>query len=130
MYEKLSGMTGTAFTEADEFMKIYRLNVAVIPTNIPLVRHEAPDLVFQNEESKWKSAADSIAELHEKGQPVLIGTTSIEASAQLSERLKRRGVPHQILNAQIHAPEAGMVPQTGRLGGGTVTTNMAGRGHH
>ena len=128
MYKKLSGMTGTAFTEADEFMKIYRLNVAVIPTNLPLVRHEAPDLVFQNEESKWKSAAESIAELHEKGQPVLIGTTSIEASEQLSERLKRRGVPHQILNAKIHEQEAGIVAQAGRLGAVTVSTNMAGRG--
>ena len=128
MYKKLSGMTGTAFTEADEFLKIYRLNVAVIPTNIPLVRHEAPDLVFQNEESKWKSAADSIAELHEKGQPVLIGTTSIEASEQLSDRLKRRGIPHQILNAKIHEQEAGIVAQAGRLGAVTVSTNMAGRG--
>ena len=96
MYGKLSGMTGTAATESDEFMKIYRLDVAVIPTNLPMARDEAADLVFQNEEAKWKSVAESITELHEKGQPVLIGTTSIEASEQLSERLKRRGVAHQL----------------------------------
>ncbi|MCH8802215.1 MAG: preprotein translocase subunit SecA [Chloroflexi bacterium] len=128
MYGKLSGMTGTAATESDEFMKIYRLDVAVIPTNLPLVRDEAPDLVFQTEEAKWKSATESIAELHEKGQPVLVGTTSIEASEQLSERLKRRGVPHQVLNAKIHEQEAGIVAQAGRLGAVTVSTNMAGRG--
>ena len=128
MYGKLSGMTGTAATESDEFMKIYRLDVAVIPTNLPMARAEAADLVFQNEEAKWKSAADTIAELHEKGQPVLIGTTSIEASEQLSERLKRRGVQHQILNAKIHEQEAGIVAQAGRLGAVTVSTNMAGRG--
>jgi preprotein translocase subunit SecA len=128
MYKKLSGMTGTAFTEADEFMKIYRLDVAVIPTNLPMARDEGADLVFQNEEAKWKSVADSITELHERGQPVLIGTTSIEASEQLSERLKRRGVSHQILNAKIHEQEAGIVAQAGRLGAVTVSTNMAGRG--
>lgn len=128
MYGKLSGMTGTAATESDEFMKIYRLDVAVIPTNLPMARDEAADLVFQNEEAKWKSVAESITELHEKGQPVLIGTTSIEASEQLSERLKRRGVPHQILNAKIHEQEAGIIAQAGRLGAVTVSTNMAGRG--
>jgi preprotein translocase subunit SecA len=128
MYNKLAGMTGTAETEADEFLKIYNLDVTVIPTNVPMVREEAPDLVFQTEESKWRNVAEEIASLHEKGQPVLVGTTSIEASEALSDRLKKRGVPHQVLNAKNHEHEAGIISQAGRLGAVTVSTNMAGRG--
>ncbi|PKB83892.1 MAG: preprotein translocase subunit SecA [SAR202 cluster bacterium Io17-Chloro-G9] len=128
MYRKLSGMTGTAETEADEFLKIYRLDVAVAPTNLPMVRVDSPDLVFQNEESKWRVVANDIAEFHQQGRPVLVGTTSIEASEALSQRLKRQGVPHQVLNAKNHEHEATIVSQAGRLGAVTVSTNMAGRG--
>jgi len=128
MYKKLSGMTGTADTEADEFLKIYHLDVVVVPTNVAMVREDAPDLVFQNEESKWRVVAKDIAEYHEEGRPVLIGTTSIEASELLSERLKRQGVPHQVLNAKNHEHEASIISQAGRLGAITVSTNMAGRG--
>jgi preprotein translocase subunit SecA len=128
MYNKLAGMTGTAETEADEFLKIYNLDVTVIPTNVPMVREEAPDLVFQTEESKWRNVSEEIVSLHEKGQPVLVGTTSIEASEALSDRLRKRGVPHQVLNAKNHEHEAGIISQAGRLGAVTVSTNMAGRG--
>ena len=128
MYEKLSGMTGTAATESDEFLKIYRLDVAVAPTNMPAGRVDSPDLVFQNEESKWRVVAKDIAEYHQTGRPVLIGTTSIESSELLSERLKRQGVPHQVLNAKNHEHEATIVSQAGRLGAITVSTSMAGRG--
>ncbi len=128
MYGKLAGMTGTAATEADEFLKIYNLDVTTIPTNVPMVRREAPDLVFQTGEAKWRNVTAEIAELHETGQPVLVGTTSIESSEQLSERLKKRGVPHQVLNAKNHEEEAGIIVQAGRLGAVTVSTNMAGRG--
>ncbi|MCI0895946.1 MAG: preprotein translocase subunit SecA [Chloroflexi bacterium] len=128
MYEKLAGMTGTAATESDEFHKIYGLTVIVAPTNVPLKRTEGPDLVFQTEESKWRNVTEEIARMHELGRPVLVGTTSIEASEALSERLKRRGVTHQILNAKNHEHEAGIVAQAGRFGAVTVSTNMAGRG--
>ena len=128
MYNKLAGMTGTAATEADEFLKIYNLDVTVIPTNVPMVREEAADLVFQTEESKWRNVSEEIVSLHEKGQPVLVGTTSIEASEALSDRLKKRGVPHQVLNAKNHEHEAGIISQAGRLSAVTVSTNMAGRG--
>jgi len=128
LYQKLAGMTGTANTEADEFLKIYRLDVTVIPTNIPMARDEASDLVFQSEEAKWRVVTENIAELHETRRPVLVGTTSIEASEMLSERLKRRGIPHQVLNAKNHEQEAGTIAQAGRLGAVTVSTNMAGRG--
>ena len=128
LYKKLSGMTGTANTEADEFLKIYRLDVTVIPTNIPLARDEASDLVFQSEEAKWRVVTEDIAQLHEKRRPVLVGTTSIEVSEMLSERLKRRGISHQVLNAKNHEQEAGTIAQAGRLGAVTVSTNMAGRG--
>ena len=128
MYEKLAGMTGTAATEADEFYKIYGLEVAIIPTNLDMVREDDPDLIFQAAESKWKSVVEDIVTTHENGRPILVGTTSIEASEALSERLKRRGVPHQVLNAKNHAQEAGIVSQAGRLGAVTVSTNMAGRG--
>ena len=93
MYQKLAGMTGTAATEADEFLKIYGLDVTVAPTNLTMIRYEAPDLVFQTEESKWQAAVNEIADMHERGRPILVGTTSIEASEQLSERLKRRAFP-------------------------------------
>ena len=128
MYKKLAGMTGTANTEVDEFLKIYRLDVTVIPTNIPLARDEASDLVFQSEEAKWRVVTEDIAQLHEKRRPVLVGTTSIEVSEMLSARLKRRGVRHQVLNAKNHEQEAGTIAQAGRLGAVTVSTNMAGRG--
>ena len=128
MYQKLAGMTGTAETEADEFHKIYRLVVTVIPTNMPMVRRSASDLVFQTEEAKWRLVSDDIASLHEEGRPVLVGTTSIEASEDLSERLKRRGIPHQVLNAKNHEHEATIVSQAGQVGAVTVSTNMAGRG--
>ena len=128
LYQKLAGMTGTANTEADEFLKIYGLDVTVIPTNLPMARDEASDLVFQSEEAKWRVVTENIATLHETRRPVLVGTTSIEASEMLSERLKRRGIPHQVLNAKNHEQEAGTIAQAGRLGAVTVSTNMAGRG--
>ena len=128
MYKKLAGMTGTAATEADEFHKIYGLEVAVVPTNVPMIRADGSDLVFQTEEAKWQVVTDDIAEMHEKGRPVLVGTTSIEASEALSERLKRRGVLHQVLNAKNHEHEATIVAQAGRPAAVTVSTNMAGRG--
>ena len=128
MYEKLAGMTGTAATESDEFYKIYGLEVAVIPTNLPMVRGDESDLIFQGAEAKWRSVVEDIVATHETGRPILVGTTSIEASEALSERLKRRGVPHQVLNAKNHEQEATIVSQAGRLGAVTVSTNMAGRG--
>ena len=128
MYEKLAGMTGTAETEADEFHKIYRLEVTVIPTNMPMARQNASDLVFQTEEAKWRQVSENIAGLHQEGRPVLVGTTSIEASENLSGRLKRIGIPHQVLNAKNHEHEAAIVSQAGQPGAVTVSTNMAGRG--
>jgi len=128
MYDKLAGMTGTAATESDEFFKIYGLEVAVIPTNVPMVRQDVADLVFQASEAKWRAVVEHIVDIHETGRPILVGTTSIESSEALSERLKRRGVPHQVLNAKNHEQEAGIVAQAGRLGAVTVSTNMAGRG--
>ena len=128
MYKKLAGMTGTAETEADEFHKIYGLDVTVVPTNLPMVRDEKPDLVFQTEEAKWRLVAENIGEFQEQGRPVLVGTTSIEASEQLSARLKRQGITHQVLNAKNHEHEATIVAQAGRAGAVTVSTNMAGRG--
>ncbi len=128
MYDKLAGMTGTAATEADEFYKIYGLEVAVIPTNLNMVRDDVADLVFQAAESKWHAVVEHIVDIHDTGRPILVGTTSIEASEALSDRLKRRGVTHQVLNAKNHEGEAGIVAQAGRLGAVTVSTNMAGRG--
>jgi preprotein translocase subunit SecA len=128
MYKKLSGMTGTAETEAPEFDKIYRLEVVVIPTNKPLRRAENPDVVYRTEPEKYKAVADHIEEFHEKGQPVLVGTTSIEKSERLSEQLKKRAVKHVVLNAKYHEREAEIVAQAGRLGMVTIATNMAGRG--
>ncbi|MBZ5568202.1 MAG: preprotein translocase subunit SecA [Acidobacteriia bacterium] len=128
MYKKLAGMTGTAETEAPEFEKIYKLEVVVIPTNQPLRRLENPDVVYRTEPEKYKAAADHIEELHEKAQPVLVGTTSIEKSERLSEMLKKRSVKHVVLNAKYHEREAEIVAQAGRLGMVTIATNMAGRG--
>ena len=128
MYKKLAGMTGTAETEAPEFDKIYRLEVVVIPTNRELRRKENPDIVYRTEPEKYKAVADHIEELHDKGQPVLVGTTSIEKSERLSEQLKKRSVKHVVLNAKYHEREAEIVAQAGRLGMVTIATNMAGRG--
>ena len=128
MYKKLAGMTGTAETEAPEFDKIYKLEVLVIPTNKNLIRIENPDMVYRTEREKFNAAVDEIKELHEKGQPVLVGTISIEKSERLSAQLKKVGVPHVVLNAKFHEKEAVIVAQAGRKGAVTVATNMAGRG--
>jgi len=128
MYEKLAGMTGTAFTEANEFKQIYKLDVVVIPTNKPLVRTNYPDCVYKTEEEKFKAIVEEIVELYNLGRPVLVGTISIDKSERLSEMLKRRGIPHQVLNAKYHEIEAQIIAQAGRLKAVTIATNMAGRG--
>ena len=128
LYKKLSGMTGTAETEAAEFEKIYKLEIVVIPTNKPMLRKENPDVVYRTEKEKYKAVADDIALLHEQKQPVLVGTTSIEKSERLSGILQRKGVRHVVLNAKFHEREAEIVAQAGRLGMVTIATNMAGRG--
>ncbi len=128
MYKKLAGMTGTAETEAAEFDKIYRLEVVVIPTNKPLLRVENSDVVYRTEKEKYFAAADEIMRLAESGQPVLVGTTSVEKSERLSELLKKKGVRHVVLNAKYHEKEAEIVAQAGRKGAITISTNMAGRG--
>src|SRR5882762_5149482 len=128
MYDKLAGMTGTAATEADEFAKIYELDVTVIPTNRPMSRINFPDVVYKTEREKFEAVSAEIAALHEKGQPALVGTVSIEKSELLSRLLKKRGIPHQVLNAKYHEREAEIVAQAGREKGVTIATNMAGRG--
>jgi len=128
LYKKLSGMTGTAETEAAEFEKIYKLEIVVIPTNKPMLRLENPDVVYRTEKEKYKAVADDIKTLHEQKQPVLVGTTSIEKSERLSAILQRNGVRHVVLNAKFHEREAEIVAQAGRLGMVTIATNMAGRG--
>ncbi len=128
LYSKLSGMTGTAETEAAEFMSTYKLGVVPIPTNKPMVRLDQPDLIYKNEEVKFNQVVVDIAERHKKGQPVLVGTTSVEKSEYLSKLLAKAGVRHEVLNAKNHAREASIVAQAGRLGAVTVATNMAGRG--
>jgi preprotein translocase subunit SecA len=128
MYEKLAGMTGTAFTEANEFEGIYQLDVVVIPTNRKLIRTNYPDLVFKAEEEKFNAVVEEIVEHNNNGQPVLVGTISIDKSEHLSELLKRRGVTHQVLNAKYHELEAQIVAQAGRYKAVTIATNMAGRG--
>ena len=128
MYEKLAGMTGTAATESEEFYKIYGLDVVVIPTNVPMAREDAPDLIYRTEDAKFKAVAKAIAEQNQNKRPVLVGTTSIEKSEQLGDLLKRQGVPHQVLNAKHHEREAAIITQAGRPGAVTVATNMAGRG--
>ncbi|MBI4226894.1 MAG: preprotein translocase subunit SecA, partial [Candidatus Omnitrophica bacterium] len=128
MYDKLAGMTGTASTEAAEFEEIYKLEVVTIPTNRPLIRVNHPDQVYRTQKEKFTAVVEEIAQLHEKGQPVLVGTISIEKSERLSELLKRRQIPHQVLNARYHELEAAIVAQAGRFQGVTIATNMAGRG--
>jgi preprotein translocase subunit SecA len=128
MYKKLAGMTGTAETEAPEFDKIYKLEVTVIPTNRTLLRVENPDIVYRTEKEKYFAASDEIQRLHDSGQPVLVGTTSIEKSERLSELLKKKGIKHVVLNAKYHEREAEIVAQAGRKGAVTIATNMAGRG--
>lgn len=128
LYDKIAGMTGTAATEADEFREIYDMEVVVIPTNEPMVRSDQNDLIYKTERAKFKAAVDLIAEAHERKQPVLVGTISVEKSERLSEMLKRRGIPHEVLNAKHHAKEAAIVAQAGQPGAVTIATNMAGRG--
>ncbi|MCU0506050.1 MAG: preprotein translocase subunit SecA, partial [Chloroflexi bacterium] len=128
LYDKLAGMTGTAMTEAEEFFKIYKLDVVAIPTNQPMVREDDADLVYRTENGKFEALIDEIAEMQDEGRPVLVGTVSVEKSEILSEMLKRRGVKHEVLNAKFHEKEAGIVQQAGRSGAVTIATNMAGRG--
>ena len=128
LYKKLSGMTGTAMTEEEEFREIYKLDVVEIPTNKPIAREDLPDSIFKTEEGKFNAVINDIIECHEKGQPVLVGTISIEKSELLSKMLKRRGIKHNVLNAKHHEKEAEIVAQAGKKGAVTIATNMAGRG--
>ncbi|OGG12744.1 preprotein translocase subunit SecA [Candidatus Gottesmanbacteria bacterium RIFCSPHIGHO2_02_FULL_39_11] len=128
MYEKLSGMTGTAATEAEEFHKIYNLDVIVVPTHLPLIRQDLPDMVYKSEEAKYNAVATEIEARHKNGQPVLVGTTSIDKNEFLSELLWKKGVPHEVLNAKNHEKEADIIANAGKKGAVTVATNMAGRG--
>ena len=128
LYDKLAGMTGTAMTEAAEFHQIYKLGVVPIPTNRAVARLDKPDLIYRTEEAKFDAVVDDIADKHEKGQPVLVGTISVEKSEYLSQQLRKRGIPHEVLNAKHHEREAQIVAQAGRKGAVTVATNMAGRG--
>lgn len=128
MYDKLAGMTGTADTEAIEFKQIYKLDVVVIPTNMPMLRDDQSDVVFRSRKEKYEAVVEDIAELHQTGQPVLVGTISIEQSETLSKYLQRKDIPHNVLNAKQHEREAEIVSQAGRFGAVTIATNMAGRG--
>lgn len=128
MYEKLAGMTGTAKTEEEEFRAIYNLSVVVIPTHKPMIRNDRDDLIYRSIEEKYKAIVEEIKKRYEKGQPVLVGTTSIEKSEKLSEMLKREKIPHQVLNAKYHEKEAQIIAQAGQKGTVTIATNMAGRG--
>lgn len=128
LYNKLSGMTGTAMTEEDEFREIYKLDVIAIPTNRPVQRIDHNDLIYRTEAAKYRAIIEQIIDCHEKGQPVLVGTISIEKSELLSAMLKKKGIPHEVLNAKYHAKEAEIVAQAGKLGAVTIATNMAGRG--
>ncbi len=128
MYDKLAGMTGTARTQAKEFEEVYKLEVVEIPTNRPMVRDDQEDLVYKTEDAKWRAVTEDLAERHTTGQPVLVGTVSIEKSEKLSGYLNRRGIPHNVLNAKQHEREAMIIAQAGRTGSVTVATNMAGRG--
>ena len=128
LYDKLSGMTGTAMTEEEEFGTIYELDIVEIPTNRPLARQDNPDVVYKNERGKYKAIIDQIEACHKQGQPVLVGTISIEKSEQISDMLRRRGIKHNVLNAKNHEKEAEIVAQAGKFGAVTVATNMAGRG--
>jgi preprotein translocase subunit SecA len=128
MYEKLAGMTGTAKTEEEEFRKIYKLDVVVVPTHMPMIRRDLPDVVYKTEKAKFKAVVDEITQRHKIGQPVLVGTVSIEKSEVISQMLKMSGVPYNVLNAKYHEKEAEIVAQAGRLNAVTIATNMAGRG--
>ncbi|NMB42398.1 MAG: preprotein translocase subunit SecA [Firmicutes bacterium] len=128
MYEKLSGMTGTAATEEEEFRKIYGMDVVVIPTNEPMIRDDHPDLVYRSERAKFNAVIEEIVQRHQDGQPILVGTISIEKSEELSRMLSRRGIPHHVLNAKYHDKEAEIIAQAGKKGAVTIATNMAGRG--
>ena len=128
LYGKLSGMTGTALTEEEEFQTIYQLDIVEIPTNKPVIRKDWPDIVYRNEKGKLDAVIEQIIACHEKGQPVLVGTVSIEKSEALSAMLKKRGIPHNVLNAKQHEREAEIVAQAGKIGAVTIATNMAGRG--
>ncbi len=128
MYKKLSGMTGTALTEENEFREIYNLDVIVIPTNRPIVRQDYDDVIYRTEKGKYNAVIEQVAECHEKGQPVLVGTITIDKSELLSSMLKRRGIKHEVLNAKYHEREAAIVAQAGQFGAVTIATNMAGRG--
>ncbi|WAA12010.1 preprotein translocase subunit SecA [Fervidibacillus halotolerans] len=128
MYKKLAGMTGTAKTEEEEFRNIYNMNVYVIPTNKPVIREDRPDLIYKTMEGKFRAVVKDIEERHRKGQPVLVGTVAIETSELVSQLLKRKGIPHNVLNAKNHAREAEIIAQAGQKGAVTIATNMAGRG--
>jgi preprotein translocase subunit SecA len=128
MYKKLGGMTGTAKTEEDEFLKIYKLPVIVVPTNQPVLRKDFPDIIYKTKQAKYRAVANAVAEAHAKGQPVLVGTTSIVQSEELSDILTKNGVPHNVLNAKFHEKEAEIIKDAGQMGAVTIATNMAGRG--
>ncbi len=128
LYEKLAGMTGTAETEAEELHEIYKLEVTTIPTNVPVVRDDMADLVFKTQDSKWQAVLEDIEEQHQIGRPVLVGTVAIETSEDLADKLKRRGIPHEVLNAKQHLREAQIIARAGQPGAVTIATNMAGRG--
>ena len=128
MYDKLSGMTGTAMTEESEFEEIYNLDVVAIPTNKPMIRKDENDVIYKNEDAKYRAIVESIKESHKKGQPVLVGTVSIEKSEKLSKLLKKEGIKHEVLNAKYHEKEAEIIAQAGKFGAVTIATNMAGRG--
>jgi preprotein translocase subunit SecA len=128
MYDKLSGMTGTAETSSDEFFKVYKLNAVIIPTNKPVQRIDHQDLIYQTEKGKWTALTRKIKEINEKGQPILIGTVSIEKNEDLSDFLNNEGIVHKILNAKNHEGEAEIIARAGEKGAVTIATNMAGRG--
>src|SRR5213078_4321808 len=130
LYDKLSGMTGTALTEAQEFMKIYEMPVVEVPTNVPMVRDDHNDQIYKTKNGKWKAVIGEITERHEAGQPILVGTISVEVSEMLADELKRKGIDHVVLNAKPeHAQREGeTIAQAGRVGAVTIATNMAGRG--
>jgi preprotein translocase subunit SecA len=126
MYEKLAGMTGTADTEAIEFKKIYNLDVVIVPTNMPMIRKDFPDVIYKTEKEKFNAVIREIKELHEQKRPILVGTISIEKSELLSKYLTRAGIKHHVLNAKNHEKEAEIVAQAGQPGMVTISTNMAG----
>ena len=128
IYKKLAGMTGTADTEAEEFHKIYKLDVTVVPTNKDMQRQDAHDVVYKNERGKFRAVVDEIVDCHQRGQPVLVGTVSVEKSEVVASLLRKKGIPHNVLNAKQHEKEAHVVAQAGRKGAVTISTNMAGRG--